>query len=74
MHLLNVLSSPATLTGAQEKKTGPSRFRPLFSSVTSVTLDPIIQKPELLVYAAHTGSLQRIYNQYTLGITIYPHV
>jgi hypothetical protein len=27
---LIVLSSPATLTGAGEKKTGPSRFRPLF--------------------------------------------
>jgi hypothetical protein len=25
-----VLSSPATLTGLNEKKTGPSRFRPLF--------------------------------------------
>jgi hypothetical protein len=24
------LSSPATLTGAEEKKTGPSRFRPDF--------------------------------------------
>jgi hypothetical protein len=33
-----VLSSPATLTGSEEKKTGPSRFRPLFSSMT---LDPI---------------------------------
>jgi len=29
-----VLSSPATLTGAQEKKTGPSRFIADFSSVT----------------------------------------
>ena len=29
-----VFSSPATLTGLDEKKTGPSRFRPLFSSVT----------------------------------------
>jgi hypothetical protein len=67
MHLLNVLSSPATLTGAEEKKTGPSRFNEDFSSVT---LDPIIQKPELLVYAAHTGSLQRIYNQYILGIAV----
>jgi hypothetical protein len=26
-----VLSSPATLTGSEEKKTGPSRFRPLYS-------------------------------------------
>jgi hypothetical protein len=25
-----VFSSPATLTGAEEKKTGPSRFRPDF--------------------------------------------
>ena len=33
-----VLSSHATLTGVEEKKTGPSRFRPLFSGVT---LDPI---------------------------------
>ena len=38
-----VLSSPATLTGAGEKKTGPSRFIADFSSVT---LDPIIQKLE----------------------------
>ena len=29
-----VLSSPATLTGSEEKKTGPSRFRRYFSSVT----------------------------------------
>jgi hypothetical protein len=29
-----VLSSPATLTGAEEKKTGPSRFIADFSSVT----------------------------------------
>ena len=66
-----IFASHATLTGAEEKKTGPSRFRPLFSSVT---LDPIIQKPELLVYAAHTGSLQRIYYRYILGITIHPEV
>jgi len=26
-----VLSSPATLTRSEEKKTGPSRFRPLYS-------------------------------------------
>jgi hypothetical protein len=52
-----VLSSPTTLTGAEEKKTGPSRFRPLFSSVTVDdrhqpmigTTDPIIQKPEVRV-------------------------
>jgi hypothetical protein len=30
MYLLYVLSSPATLTGAEKKKTGPSRFRPDF--------------------------------------------
>jgi len=27
---MSILSSPATLTGAEEKKTGPSRFRPDF--------------------------------------------
>jgi hypothetical protein len=28
-----VLSSPVTLTGAEEKKTGPSRFRLLFYKI-----------------------------------------
>jgi hypothetical protein len=41
MMAMNVLSSPATLTGAEEKKTGPSRFNEDFSSVTSMMLDPI---------------------------------
>jgi hypothetical protein len=36
-----VLSSPATLTGAEEKKTGPSRFNEDFSGVT---LDPMVKK------------------------------
>jgi hypothetical protein len=48
-----IYSSHATLTGAEEKKTGPSRFRPLFSSVTVDDRNqpmigignPIIQKP-----------------------------
>ena len=41
-----VLSSPATLTGPEEKKTGPSRFRPLFFD--SVTLEPMeeMKNPE----------------------------
>jgi hypothetical protein len=30
MHLLNIFSSHATLTGAEEMKTGPSCFRPDF--------------------------------------------
>jgi hypothetical protein len=38
MHLLNIFASRATLTGSEEKKTGPSRFIEDFSSVT---LDPI---------------------------------
>jgi hypothetical protein len=33
-----VLSSPATLTGAEEKKTGPSRF--IADFFPSVTLEP----------------------------------
>jgi hypothetical protein len=31
-----VFSSPATLTGAEEKKTGPSRFRPDFSILSGL--------------------------------------
>jgi hypothetical protein len=31
IYLLNIFAIPSTLTGAEEKKTGPSRFRPLFS-------------------------------------------
>jgi hypothetical protein len=57
-----VLSSPATLTGSEEKKTGPSRFRPDFSSVT---LDPTVQKPEWLVYRTQTGSLHGVHTQFT---------
>jgi hypothetical protein len=37
----NRFLSPVSLTGLNEKKTGPSRFNKDFSSVTSVTLDPM---------------------------------
>jgi hypothetical protein len=46
-------SSPATLAGSEEKKTGPSRFRRYFSSVT---LDPIIQKLEWLENSRSDGA------------------
>jgi hypothetical protein len=48
-----VLSSPATLTGAEEKKTGPSRFRPDF--LTELTKIIEIQN----LQAAHTVSLHK---------------
>jgi hypothetical protein len=32
------------------------------------TMDPIIQKPEWLVYRAQTGSLQPVYTEYALSL------
>ena len=50
-----VLSSPATLTGAEEKKTGPSRFRPDFSILS-----------RLVDCAAFVGSIANVILVYKL--------
>ena len=64
-----VLSLHATLTGAEEKKTGPSRFRPLFlGGWVDTNSEAGSWEPEWLVYRAHTGGLQPVYSQFTRSI------
>jgi hypothetical protein len=65
-----VLSLHATLTGAEEKKTGPSRFRPLFlGGWVDTNSEAGSWEPEWLVYRAHTGGLQPVYTKIHLVYT-----
>jgi hypothetical protein len=50
-----VFSSPATLTGAEEKKTGPSRFRPDFFILCGLSDDAVL-----------IGSIMRVVSVYKL--------
>jgi hypothetical protein len=56
---MSVFSSPATLTGVEEKKTGPSRFIVDFSSVT---LDSIGKNTTQVSREEHEASKQEYYN------------
>jgi hypothetical protein len=71
-----VLSSPATLTGAEEKKTGPSRFIADFLTKLSKLSEFRIYKHAYSwftrsihsVYTKNTLSEQAVYTPRTLGI------
>jgi len=56
-----VLSSPATLTGSDEKKTGPSRFNEDF--LTELTKFRNYKR----AYTRFTASLHRVYTENTGG-------
>jgi hypothetical protein len=64
-----VLSSPATLTGSEEKKTGPSRFRPLFFD-RIYKMIKIQNLPARIhsVYTKFTASLHESDTDYTLSL------
>jgi hypothetical protein len=57
-----IFASPVTLTGAEEKKTGPSRFRPDFLTELSKLSKFRINK------RAYTRFTQPIYRKYTLRL------
>ena len=71
-----ILSSPATLTGAGEKKTGPSRFRPLFlTELTKLSkfrinkrADSLFTQIIHLVYTNQTLSEQAVYTWFTASL------
>ena len=62
MHQLNIFSSPATLTGSEEKKTGPSRFiEDFLTELTELSKFRIYNG----AYSQFTRIIQRLYRNHT---------